>query len=511
MVGENIHEFSMKWFDKFKDMKTTSADLCRDFSFADDCEAFGFQMDCGEAFMATYPDQNVIFDYQALSEIIDTVEDISLLGSALFSRWYFSHHCVQDTEEITTLENRSWFLTALERLERLTSESETSEFLFEGVLQKAKLVSNSICFGTLPQPDEEVEQLLTISDDGALCFCTYVYGNGSRYTKISERKMHLDSGTTSYLLKKLEDHFSNEFETVLAKDVGMWQLLLTNTDGEEFTFRGSLVCMDNALDDISDTFRKILEMPELSLFDGAAHSDRLERIIIDYHRSTKINPKKKRKGITWEFATWNYTEQIVIDRKTETLKHRQNIGTGCTVERSYHVKGGIENLLDGYDTDIFLYHIQGYPEDIVKNQMETKDYTITLDFLYGEQRIVSGSFDKNGLPDDFPDLAESIVSFMQFYGMGEILNPLIYKRTRRRQTDFIFCNVTFEEFGKEYCYLTDDDTLEEGDFVMVPAGRDNHLAIVRIESIEYHPESEAPFPLDKIKKIIRKCTEDDFN
>lgn len=143
--------------------------------------------------------------------------------------------------------------------------------------------------------------------------------------------------------------------------------------------------------------------------------------------------------------------------------------------------------------------------------METKDYTITLDFLYGEQRIVSGSFDKNGLPDDFPDLAESIVSFMQFYGMGEILNPLIYKRTRRRQTDFIFCNVTFEEFGKEYCYLTDDDTLEEGDFVMVPAGRDNHLAIVRIESIEYHPESEAPFPLDKIKKIIRKCTEDDFN
>lgn len=46
---------------------------------------------------------------------------------------------------------------------------------------------------------------------------------------------------------------------------------------------------------------------------------------------------------------------------------------------------------------------------------------------------------------------------------------------------------------------------------MVPAGRDNHLAIVRIESIEYYPESEAPFPLDKIKKIIRKCTEDDFN
>ena len=43
---------------------------------------------------------------------------------------------------------------------------------------------------------------------------------------------------------------------------------------------------------------------------------------------------------------------------------------------------------------------------------------------------------------------------------------------------------------------------------MVPAGQDNHEALVRIESIEYHPAAEAPYPIKKIKHILRKFDED---
>ncbi len=49
----------------------------------------------------------------------------------------------------------------------------------------------------------------------------------------------------------------------------------------------------------------------------------------------------------------------------------------------------------------------------------------------------------------------------------------------------------------------------EGDLVVVPAGPDNHEAVVRIETIEYHSEDEAPFPVDKTKHILRKYEEDD--
>ena len=56
----------------------------------------------------------------------------------------------------------------------------------------------------------------------------------------------------------------------------------------------------------------------------------------------------------------------------------------------------------------------------------------------------------------------------------------------------------------------DDDTLEKGDLVIVPVGHDNHRSIARISSIEYHKKEEAPFPIERIKKIIRKCTDKDF-
>ena len=58
-------------------------------------------------------------------------------------------------------------------------------------------------------------------------------------------------------------------------------------------------------------------------------------------------------------------------------------------------------------------------------------------------------------------------------------------------------------------YIADNDKFEEGDWVVVPAGQDNHEAIVRIESIEYHPAEEAPFPIEKTKHILRKYEEDD--
>jgi hypothetical protein len=186
------------------------------------------------------------------------------------------------------------------------------------------------------------------------------------------------------------------------------------------------------------------------------------------------------------------------------LEHIQNIGSGCQVSRKYHVEEGVATLLDDVDVDEFFAHTEGNPPDVIINPLETKDYKITVDYLYGEQKILTGTFDKNGLPDDFSAFAETVFDFMRFYGMGEILDPAVHEKPLRKQTDYIFCNVKFDDYGKTYCYLTDDDNLKTGDYLVVPAGQDNHETIAQIESIEYHPAEDAPFPLDKIKKVIRK-------
>lgn len=244
---------------------------------------------------------------------------------------------------------------------------------------------------------------------------------------------------------------------------------------------------------------------------GNNKPDIITKLILDYHRVTKIKPEEKPEGAAWEFVTWDYTEHLIIDKETETLEHIQNIGTGCKVSRKYEVEGGIESLLENFDAEDLFSRIKGNPADVIETPNETKDYKITVNYKKKPQCVIEGSYDKNGLPDDFADFAEMVFDFIKFYGMGEILNPSVYGKVRRCKSDYIFCSVTFDGGYKSYYYLTDDDSIEVGDFVLVPAGKDNHNAVVEVVNIEYFNKENVPLPLEKTKRIIRKCTDDDFD
>ncbi len=102
-------------------------------------------------------------------------------------------------------------------------------------------------------------------------------------------------------------------------------------------------------------------------------------------------------------------------------------------------------------------------------------------------------------------------NFIRFYGLGEILGLSVYSKVKRRQSEYIFCSVIFGEGYKSYYYLKDDDSIEVGDFVIVLAEKDNHDAVVEIVNIKYFNEENAPLSVKKIKYIIRKSTDDDFD
>ena len=48
------------------------------------------------------------------------------------------------------------------------------------------------------------------------------------------------------------------------------------------------------------------------------------------------------------------------------------------------------------------------------------------------------------------------------------------------------------------------------DTVLVPAGPDNHEALVRIVAKNYYSAEDAPFPVDKAKHIIKRIDEDEI-
>ena len=60
--------------------------------------------------------------YDELDKVIDEVNDIQLLGSAIYSRWRYFNHWAYDATSILEFENRSWFILALSRLAVLSGK-----------------------------------------------------------------------------------------------------------------------------------------------------------------------------------------------------------------------------------------------------------------------------------------------------------------------------------------------------------------------------------------------------
>ena len=89
-------------------------------TFDEECRKLGFVMDCGKMFEALYG-KKAFSDAENLKKIIDSVDEITVLGSGIFSYWRYVTHWSYD-EHLTDEKHKEWMLTALNRLHFLTSK-----------------------------------------------------------------------------------------------------------------------------------------------------------------------------------------------------------------------------------------------------------------------------------------------------------------------------------------------------------------------------------------------------
>lgn len=118
---KQIHDFAVKWCDKFRDQNISSLEVTDHF-MADECKTLGFEMDCGHAFTEKYG-QAPFSNCEELEKIIDDITDIPLLGSAIYSRWRYFNHWAYSSEEILEQQNRDWFTIAFSRLALLSEDN----------------------------------------------------------------------------------------------------------------------------------------------------------------------------------------------------------------------------------------------------------------------------------------------------------------------------------------------------------------------------------------------------
>lgn len=141
---------------------------------------------------------------------------------------------------------------------------EEDRFKFKGKLRKFRLVSNNICYGPMPPPDDEVEQQLTINDKGRVWFSAYNFGHHGKFIKNRSKKFSVDKSAAERLLFAISEYFSKGNVIMKICDVGVWEIELTNSDGQNYFFSGSMGDLEN----ISDMVRKTLGMNDLFVFGG---------------------------------------------------------------------------------------------------------------------------------------------------------------------------------------------------------------------------------------------------
>ena len=495
-MKEQIHAFANHYFDIFRDPNASNFQV--EEGFAEKCFALGFEMDSGNSFCEKYP--KAFNDYSELDKIIEEIDDPQFLGTAIFSQWrYITHwsYCSHPLDE----QYRPWFITAFGRLVTITSEDNSPPYVFHGNVKKVKIHSNNMGYGFLPREGTEVEQHLTITDDGRVWLTRYAISedlNFAKLTKTEQRQFKISSDKAKFLLDKYTKYFRDEYEISFATDVGSFEMQITDDEGKTAYFIGPLIC-EFEVDgyDLSQLTRDTVEDQTLFVFDNNEF-ERIERITIDHEH------KKKIVAADGQVVAWNPTNHIVIDRKTDTIEYTYKIGTECDVTRKYHVAQGVSNFLDELEYQNLFVEFEEKELDAIIPEDDEATYTATVDFLRGPSRIVAGRYDKQGLPIDWPEFIEDLYDFMSFYGFGEMFDEKQYGRTYRKTNDYIFLSVRFGEYGKTYYYLTEDDTVQVGDQVVVPVGSEGKKRIVEVAKKEYYSSDRVPMPIEKVKSIVGK-------
>lgn len=212
-----------------------------------------------------------------------------------------------------------------------------------------------------------------------------------------------------------------------------------------------------------------------------------------------------REEIEGDDAYWNVNDTLIVNRLEETIEYYHNIFEGNQIFVKYHLEYYIKTLLENVDARTLFLKKGVAPEDAVFEEDVTSTYEIIVEAEGLEPRIIKGRYCMEELPKDYANFIHLIgKAFNQFETWGNIFNPALYAKPLRRKSDLIYCAVEFGEYSRKYHYITDDDTIVKGDTVIVPVGKENREVEATVIEKIYCKENDVPYPLSKVKKIVRK-------
>ena len=128
-----------------------------------------------------------------------------------------------------------------------------------------------------------------------------------------------------------------------------------------------------------------------------------------------------------------------------------------------------------------------------------KTYRIVVTRDSGDTSVLEGSFDKDGLPDNWPDFVGRLTDFFQGQSLGMLFDSRVYSKVLRKSNEVAFCGIDgvvrtrYYRCGDEIC---------EGDTVVVPTPMKHTMAIGRVVEIRNYPKDQIPKDMARVQEIL---------
>ena len=69
------------------------------------------------------------------------------------------------------------------------------------------------------------------------------------------------------------------------------------------------------------------------------------------------------------------------------------------------------------------------------------EYTLTFNFKNGEEKVIEGSYDSNGLPKGWSAFIDKLQNLMGNTDAGDVFNKNYYSKVNHRKVDYMLCPV----------------------------------------------------------------------
>lgn len=363
---------------------------------------------------------------------------------------------------------------------------------FHGGLKKIRIRSYRATDPSMPGFDEE--QLLEITRDGTVKL-TQKTPSGTE--KVKTRISQADA---AYIFAAFSEVFASYRREHIPSLSGHWRVRLLTDNNEVYFYHGA-----NGQDyryhdeSLTDILRQRTGMQKLfGLSVKAETKSKVESIEISLEQ-TATDEVKDKYASEYGICIHDINEWLLVSSEG-TLTYNRRIAKIGRVSLQYELKDKVAEFLKLYeDRDVFS-RPKGNSPDTVQNEIR-KTYKIVVTRDDGESSVLEGSFDKDGLPDNWADFVGRLTDFFQGQSLGMLFDSRSYNKVLRKNNEVAFCGVDIDgAVGTRYYRCGDE--ICGGDTVVVPTPMKHTLAIGRAVEIRYCPKDQIPKEMAQAQEIL---------